>query len=117
RRTGPATAGGVASARPGKRRSPFSVLFPPHPGPPAVSFDLDPTSDTAPLGDRRTTAAVVNLVGQTEPNTTVALEGTTRTTTSDGSGRFEFTSVSLSAGSNVLAMTASDRAGNTSRTA
>src|SRR5207253_3217369 len=68
--------------------------------PPAVSFDLDPSTDSDPVGDGQTTFASVILTGQTEPNLAVKLVETGATTTADASGRFQFPGVSLALGSN-----------------
>src|SRR5262249_59155230 len=78
--------------------------------PPAVTFDLDPASDT--LGNDRTTLATVTLVGQTAPDLPVVLVPTGATTTSDGQGHFSFTGVSLALGANVFTVRATDPAGN-----
>ena len=66
--------------------------------PPPVSFQLDPSTDSAPVGDDQTTFASVILVGHTEPNVPVALLETGATTISDSSGRFEFDGVNLRSG-------------------
>ena len=82
---------------------------------PAVpTFDLSPESDTAPLGDKTTEESRVNLTGQTTASTQVTLVETGHKTTSDGTGKFAFASVSLVVGSNPLTARAFDAAGNQS---
>lgn len=55
----------------------------------------------------------MSLVGTTDPNTTVLLQGLGLTTTSDQNGNFAFNSVNLQPGSNLLVAQATDVAGNT----
>jgi hypothetical protein len=81
--------------------------------PPAVSFDLDPSTDSSPVGDQQTTFSTVTLVGQTEPNLPVTLVETGATTNSDGTGHFTFGGVALPAlGANSFQVHATDAAGN-----
>ena len=81
--------------------------------PPAVSFDLDPSTDSAPVGDQQTTFTTVTLAGQTEPNPPVTLVETGATTTADAAGKFSFTGVSLPVvGANLFHVQATDAAGN-----
>jgi hypothetical protein len=76
-------------------------------------FALDPAFEASgnPL---ETTDAAVTLDGTTDPATSVVLVGTGLSTTSDGSGHFQFTGVSLQMGGNALAAQATDAAGNLS---
>ncbi|NJN12163.1 MAG: hypothetical protein HC815_31065, partial [Richelia sp. RM1_1_1] len=83
--------------------------------PPAQpTFNLDAASDSGVTGDRKTQLATVNLTGQTTANTTVTLQQTNVVTTSDSTGKFTFTSVSLVMGDNLFTAQATDIAGNTS---
>lgn len=77
-------------------------------------FDLDPASDTAPLGDHQTTLEEVTLRGTTDPNTAVKLVQTGGMTVSDASGVFLFTAVALTLGDNEFTVEAADLAGNSS---
>jgi RHS repeat-associated protein len=77
------------------------------------SFQLAAAFDTSPVGDRRTTSAQVTLVGQAEANQTITLLGTGLTIQTNASGQFQFTSVALVAGTNILNAQAVDAAGNT----
>ena len=70
--------------------------------PPTVTFDLDPASDTVPVGDHQTTLSTVILDGQTEPDLPVVLVQTGATTTSDALGHFSFSGVNLVPGANPL---------------
>jgi cyclophilin family peptidyl-prolyl cis-trans isomerase len=81
----------------------------------APSFDLAPDSDTAPIGDRRTTLTNVTLVGQTDPGARVELVQTGSFATADGTGRFTFANVVLGPGANDLVTQATDLAGNLNR--
>jgi RHS repeat-associated protein len=80
--------------------------------PPTVSFDLDPSTDSAPVGDGQTTFDTVTLTGQTEPNLPVKLVEIGATTTADGTGQFHFPGVALALGSNSFHVQATDVAGN-----
>ena len=82
--------------------------------PVTLAFDLDPASDTAPVGDQQTTTATVTLVGQTEANALVELLEIGLTTTADGTGTFSFSNVDLTLGDNPFTLRASDMAGNSS---
>ncbi len=82
--------------------------------PPAVSFDLDPSTDSAPVGDQQTTFSTVILTGQTEPFDPVTLVETGATTTADASGKFSFANVPLMVGANLFHVQATDKAGNVS---
>ena len=78
------------------------------------TLDLAAASDSAPVGDHRTTFDVVTLVGKTSPGALVALLGTGAATTADQHGRFTFEDVSLDVGKNVFTVKATDLAGNKS---
>ncbi len=87
-------------------------------------FDLHFSSDTGTTGDQTTALGIVDLLGQTDPNTIVelyALPGGGQgpvllgTVTSDGTGRFTFSGVALALGSNAFRTEAADAAGNRSR--
>jgi len=80
----------------------------------APQFDLDPNSDTAPLGDHATTLATVTLTGQTEAGASVTLQQTGATVVADATGTFHFTNVALAIGANLLNAQATDLAGNAS---
>ena len=79
---------------------------------PVLTLDLDPASDTAPVGDQQTTNDVVTLVGQTEANAIVELVGLGLTTTADETGAFTFNNVVLALGANTFTARATDAAGN-----
>ena len=86
--------------------------------PPATpTLDLDPASDTAPVGDHATTLATVTLDGTTEAGAAVALiAGGSQigTATADAGGTFQFSNVSLTLGDNSFTVTATDQAHNSS---
>ncbi|MBD2465964.1 DUF642 domain-containing protein, partial [Oscillatoria sp. FACHB-1407] len=91
----------------------YEVAFTLDTTPPATpTIDLAPTSDTGTVGDRRTTATVVTLVGQSDPGVRVTLEQTGDIALADGEGRFTFTDVALVPGDNSFTVRASDGAGN-----
>ncbi|MFI5455338.1 MAG: Ig-like domain-containing protein [Isosphaerales bacterium] len=62
-----------------------------------------------------TTDGEVTLVGQTDPNITVTLVGTTATAQTTNTGTFQFPNMPLSLGDSALAVVATDGAGNTSQ--
>jgi membrane-associated phospholipid phosphatase len=76
------------------------TLDPVTPGMPTL--DLSPTSDTGPLGDHRTSAARVLLIGRAEPNVTIVLLPSGARTKSDDTGLLQFPSVALGPGENVV---------------
>ncbi len=78
----------------------------------APTFNLETTSDSGTLGDKKTKFETVTLVGQTEANATVVLEQTHAVTTSDSTGKFTFANVSLAIGDNPFTGIATDIAGN-----
>lgn len=90
--------------------------------PPALPvFDLDPASDTPPLGDRQTEEETVALAGQTDPNAVVTLyrvdasTASVSTAVADGTGAFLFSHVAMAQGANDLRAVAADASGNTSQ--
>jgi cyclophilin family peptidyl-prolyl cis-trans isomerase len=80
---------------------------------PLLTFDLDPATDTDPVGDHRTTSATATLLAVSEPNVTVTLLATGQSSPTTPSGNASFTDVSLASGPNDFFMTATDAAGNT----
>ncbi|MFN0052048.1 MAG: putative Ig domain-containing protein [Planctomycetales bacterium] len=86
-------------------------------GIPTASLDLDPATDSAPTGDRQTTAGTVTLVGQTEPNVLVTLMEAGAPAQAGADGRFSFPVVSLLPGSNPFTIRIEDLAGNIGTTA
>ena len=56
-----------------------------------MTLQLDPSTDSSPVGDDQTTFATVILVGQTQAGVPVALLGSGASTTSDATGRFNLT--------------------------
>jgi membrane-associated phospholipid phosphatase len=81
--------------------------------PATLGFMLDSLFDSAPIGDARTTFAAVDLIGQTEANTTVTIKETGASLTADAQGKFRFTNVALTLGDNSFTINAIDLAGNT----
>jgi uncharacterized protein (TIGR03118 family) len=84
--------------------------------PPTVpTVHLDSTSDPAQTG--RTTASTVTIQGQTSASVQVVLiqGATTNTTTADSSGAYNFSNITLAAGSNQFTVQARDIAGNMSQ--
>lgn len=79
---------------------------------PAVTFDLAPAFDSAPVGDGQTTFETVTLRGVTEPGARVKLRTYGAVTTANASGVFRFPGVALNHGGNDFAVTATDLAGN-----
>lgn len=80
--------------------------------PSTPTLALASESDTGVIGDGETSAAIVRLVGLTEPDARVSLQETSMTTTADASGAFSFEDVSLVDGGNTFTVVASDLAGN-----
>jgi RHS repeat-associated protein len=78
-------------------------------------FDLDVNSDSAPVGDGKTTASSVTLVGQTDPNTLVTLSQTGAVANSNANGLFVFFNVPLASGDNAYTVIATNTAGVTSQ--
>ncbi|MBD2468818.1 Ig-like domain-containing protein [Nostoc sp. FACHB-145] len=77
-------------------------------------FDLDVTSDSGTVGDKKTNFETVTLTGLTQPGATVVLTTTSRSVIADHTGKFTFTNVSLLAGENSFNVQATDIAGNQS---
>ncbi|MBD2616571.1 hypothetical protein H6G94_36050, partial [Nostoc punctiforme FACHB-252] len=75
-------------------------------------FDLSPASDSPEVGDKKTVAETITLVGQTDAYATVVLEETNITTTADNTGKFSFDNVLLARGQNSFTARAIDIAGN-----
>jgi YD repeat-containing protein len=94
--------------------APFNVTIDATP-PDLPTVDLAPASDTAPLGDGRTSLGVVTLAGQTAAAMRVELLETGATTTSNGAGAFSFAGVALAEGNNRFTVRATDAAGNMSQ--
>jgi hypothetical protein len=82
--------------------------------PQAPGTMLDSLFDAAPLGDSQTTFAKVNLLGQTEANATVTLDGTNISIVSDAIGKFKLADVAMALGDNLFTVRAKDIAGNSS---
>src|SRR5262249_34094659 len=80
--------------------------------PAAATFDLAPSSDTGTPGDRTTAAGRVTLTGHADPETTVALAGTTLVALPGARDRFQLANGPLAVGDNVLVVEARDLAGN-----
>ena len=76
------------------------TLDPVRPGMPTL--DLSPTSDTGPLGDHRTSAARVLLIGRADPNITIILLPSGAQTKADDAGLLQFPGVALVPGENVV---------------
>ncbi|MCA9162193.1 MAG: hypothetical protein KDA62_04410, partial [Planctomycetales bacterium] len=82
--------------------------------PTLATLDLAETSDSGARGDKRTGAARVTLVGQTEPNLAVTVAGAAQTVRADGDGLFRVPNVALQVGDNQFEAQAMDLAGNSS---
>src|SRR5262249_50790896 len=103
----------VATDQAGNDSNPIERSFTLDTTPPVVTFDLDPSTDSPPVGDRQTTFSTVNLIGQTEPNLPVKLVETCVVATADSTGRFQLDGVSLPVvGANTFHVQATDPAGN-----
>ncbi|MEA5620007.1 ScyD/ScyE family protein [Cronbergia sp. UHCC 0137] len=87
----------------------LDTLAPQTPG-----FILDTLFDSAPIGNSQTTFTTVKLLGETEANTTVTLEGIGTSITADTAGKFRFDNVLLTLGDNSFTVNAKDTAGNSS---
>ena len=83
---------------------------------PQLDMQLDPATDTPPLGDGRTEFNPVVLRGQTEPNLEVTLSAPQQTVTADSSGQFDFPNVPVAFGSQSFTAETSDVAGNSATT-
>ena len=87
--------------------------------PAAATIGLDAASDTGPLGDLRTTADLVRLVGIAETGVALSLrrsadDAELAATEAAGDGRFSFAGVALALGSNGFTLRLTDAAGNVS---
>lgn len=80
---------------------------------PAPTLGFSAGSQSAGTGGQTTGAARVTLIGQTESNAIVTLEGTGKTSLATSTGRFQFPDVGLNVGENVFSVKAEDVAGNT----
>ena len=80
--------------------------------PPATRLDLATTSDTGIKGDHQTGATRVTLIGNTEGNAIVTLEGTTQTTRASKDGKFRLLNIALASGANTIISHVVDLAGN-----
>ena len=80
--------------------------------PPATPIDLAATSDTGVQGDRETGAARVTLVGTTERNAIVSLDGIVPSARAANNGKFHFPNIAIANGANVLTSRVVDLAGN-----
>jgi len=78
----------------------------------APALDLDPDSDSAPIGDKTTSFGTVTFVGQTTPAAMVKLVQTGETVAADSNGVFRFSNQSLAFGTTAFATQAVDLAGN-----
>ncbi len=81
--------------------------------PPATPLQLAVTSDTGVLGDQETGAARVTLVGTTERNAIVSLEGLAQPAKAANNGKFLFPNIAIADGANTLTSRVIDLAGNT----
>ena len=79
---------------------------------PVLTLDLDPASDSDPVGDQQTTLETVTLVGQSEPGLMVELVQTGGMVVVDAAGQFRFTHVALVEGDNLFTFETMDVAGN-----
>ncbi|MDA1052075.1 MAG: Ig-like domain-containing protein [Planctomycetota bacterium] len=84
--------------------------------PASPSLNLEPLFDSPPVGDRTTTLAQVELVGQTSPAVIARLAEPNLLAVADDAGQFRFADVALAGGVNSFTVQAIDRAGNVSQT-
>ena len=90
-----------------------------------ISFTIDTTPPPAPGlalkatdqvgGPLTTSAAIVTLVGATDPNATITLIETGATAQASGAGAFSFANVALNVGANTFTAKVTDAAGNASQ--
>ncbi len=78
----------------------------------ALNVNLDPASDTGPVGDLITSLGTIALTGLTDPGATVKLVGSSITTTANNQGQYTLPGISLTLGANPLQVKAIDVAGN-----
>jgi len=86
-----------------------------HTPPVLTSFQLATASDTDPVGDNRTIANPVTLVGVTEAGATLTLRlggSVLGTMIAAPDGSFSFTNIALALGENALELSVADAAGN-----
>jgi hypothetical protein len=80
--------------------------------PATLTTTLDPSTDSAPVGDLRTSFARVTLTGETEPGAVVRVVGQNVSAIAGANGRYTLGGVALAEGTNALVVRASDAAGN-----
>lgn len=90
-------------------------------GPPLLTLQLDPASDSGTTGDDLTRHDTVNLVGNTDPNQTVELDlnndgSTDLTTTADATGLYRFDAITLAEGTSTLRVSTTNASGTTGAT-
>src|SRR5262249_45432800 len=90
----------------------LDLVFEPDTTRPAVTLDLDPASESDPVGDRQTTFDTATLVGQTGKDSPVVLGPLGLPATSDATGRFTFSGIGLALGNNAFTARVTDLAGN-----
>ncbi len=78
------------------------------------SFSLAQTDRESSANGLTTTNSQVTVIGQTDPDVMVTLEGTSLTAQSTNTGTFQFTGVPLALGENRLTVKAVDEVGNAS---
>ncbi len=79
------------------------------------SFNLAQTDRESSANGLATTNSQVTLVGQTDPDVSVSLEGTNLTAESTKTGTFQFAGVPLALGEDTYVVKAADEVGNTSQ--
>ncbi len=79
------------------------------------TLNLSTSSATGTLGDGITAASRVTLVGQTEPQAAVVLQGSGASTVANAFGTFQFNNVALALGENIFNFRVVDAAGNATR--
>jgi hypothetical protein len=84
--------------------------------PTSPAIDLSLGSDSGIIGDQTTSAGKVTLVGQSEPNAHVTLNGSLASALVSNSGVFFLSDISLAVGENAFTVLAVDLAGNESST-
>jgi hypothetical protein len=119
----------IASDSYGNTSNAFSFTFTLDTNIAQPTFNLDATSDSGTVGDKKTKFNTVTLTGLTEPGAILILEqtgangatspvlgqnGTPLTVTADNTGKYNFTNVELTGGNNIFTVRATDIAGNTS---
>ncbi|HQR41209.1 MAG TPA: putative Ig domain-containing protein, partial [Gemmatales bacterium] len=79
----------------------------------SLTVNLAAGSDTAPVGDLKTSLSIVTLEGQADPSALIELVGTSQTTTADAQGAYSLTDLNLTPGNNLFTVKTTDVAGNT----